>query len=64
MLLKDYLKINDIKIYEVAEDLGVTKEYISRICHGHHRPSKALQTLINYYTENEVGFNDWEEKQE
>jgi len=61
MHIKEYLKTYDVKVYEMAEDLGITKEYLCKVIKGHHVPSKQLKTLITYYTENQVTLADLEE---
>ncbi len=61
MHIKDYLKLHNLRVYKMAEDLGITKEYLSKLIHGHYKPSKQLKTLITYYTKNQVTIADLEE---
>ncbi len=61
MNIKEYLKLHNLRVYKMAEDLGITKEYLSKLIHGRYKPSKQLKTLITYYTENEVTLADLEE---
>lgn len=57
--LKTYLKNNGLKVTWFAEQLGLSQTQLSKILHGHTKPSRTLKKLIASETKGEVVEGDW-----
>lgn len=52
--LRNYLKFNKIKTTEFAKAVDVKRPYLSRLLHGHKKPSKRLARDIEIATNGEI----------
>lgn len=63
MRLKDYLHFNSVSRTKMAQDLGITREHMSRILSGKHYPSVKLAKKIELVTGGKVKISDLFEDQ-
>ena len=54
MTLKQWLKVNGLKVVEFSDLLGLEHSTIYRILRGERMPSLEVATVIEYYTGGEV----------
>lgn len=59
MTIREFLAKNNLKVYEMAKDIGITDTYLSQISRGKVFPSKRLMQDIQSYTDGAVTYRDF-----
>lgn len=53
-LFKEWLLANDYSIAQFAREIGISREYLSKIIHGKVKPSKFLRHFIELKIQNKL----------
>lgn len=64
MSIQEYLEISHLSVSGFAQILGISRQHLNNIIHGHRNPSKKLAVVIEDTTGGQISRNEllWPEE--